>query len=129
MRVVVSGYRYLTDKALVESTLEQFNITMLIEGGATGADQLARNWARQRGIPVMEYFAEWNRFGSGAGPIRNQRMLVEGRPDLLIAFLAPGSRGTKNMIEQAQKRGLKTHIVKVEENPLVITTNWKGLGK
>jgi hypothetical protein len=80
-------------------------IDVLIEGEAPGADTLAREWATEQGIPVERYPADWNRHGKAAGPIRNRRMLVEGKPDLVVAF--PGGRGTANMISQAEAAGVK----------------------
>lgn len=45
--------------------------------------------------------AEWDRLGRKAGPIRNQRMLDEGKPALVIAF--PGGTGTAGMVAIARK--------------------------
>ncbi len=51
------------------------------EGGARGADRLARVWAQLGGIEVETHPAQWERDGKAAGPIRNRAMLVNGRPD------------------------------------------------
>jgi UDP-N-acetylmuramoylalanine-D-glutamate ligase len=56
-------------------------------------------------IPVETYEADWDTHGKAAGPIRNKRMLDEGKPDLVVAF--PGGRGTANMISQARKAGVE----------------------
>jgi predicted Rossmann-fold nucleotide-binding protein len=80
-------------------------IALIIEGGAAGADRLAREWAEVNGIPVQTFEAEWERFGRRAGPLRNKRMLDEGRPDGVVAF--PGGAGTANMIELANAHGVK----------------------
>jgi hypothetical protein len=74
-------------------------ITLIIEGGALGADRLAREWAEVSGVSVQTFEAEWKRFGRRAGPLRNKRMLDEGRPDGVVAF--PGGAGTANMIDLA----------------------------
>lgn len=79
--------------------------TLIIEGGARGADRLARNYAKVMDIPCETYDAEWDKYGRGAGPIRNKRMLIEGKPDLVVAF--PGGGGTANMIEQSRKAGIR----------------------
>ena len=49
--------------------------------------------------------AEWHRLGRKAGPIRNQRMLDEGKPDLVVAF--PGGTGTAGMVALACKAGVR----------------------
>jgi hypothetical protein len=48
--------------------------------------------------------ADWKRFGRAAGPMRNERMLKEGRPDLVIAF--PGRTGTAGMKALAREAGV-----------------------
>lgn len=113
MRVLVCGSRHFNDAELMEDILKQYNITVLIEGEARGADTLGRLYAERHGIPVEKYPAKWEEHGKRAGPIRNSQMLKEGKPDLVIAFLAPDSRGTKNMIDQARKARVETVVVDV----------------
>ena len=83
--------------------------------GDGGADILAENWAKKNEIPYFGFparFATGTR-GSAEGPLRNQRMLDIVKPDLVVAF--PGGRGTKNCVEEAEKRGIK--ILRIgEEN-------------
>src|SRR5262249_11454324 len=50
------------------------------------------------------FHADWGQFGSGAGPIRNSKMLAEGKPEMVLAF--PGGRGTANIVEQARSAGV-----------------------
>lgn len=104
-RVLVTGGRAFTDRALVFDTLDSLvPIAVIIEGGATGADGLARWWAHRRGVPVETYPADWLAHGKAAGPIRNGQMLLHGKPDLVVAF--PGGRGTADMVRQAQDAGV-----------------------
>jgi len=90
MRVLVCGGRAFDDREkLFQSLDRQHAVTpfsLLIEGGARGADQLAMSWAHERGIEHLRFDADWEARGRAAGPIRNQRMLDEGRPDVVIAF-------------------------------------------
>ena len=60
----------------------------IIQGGARGADAAAAEFAAQSGCYGEEFAAEWEKHGRAAGPIRNQRMLDDGRPDLVVAFRA-----------------------------------------
>lgn len=109
MRVLVCGGRDFNDPLTLGSWLggihKDHGITLIIEGGARGADTLARQFGQFAGIPVQTFPADWQKHGKGAGPIRNAQMLREGRPDLVVAF--PGGRGTANMIEQARKAGIR----------------------
>jgi hypothetical protein len=84
---------------------EGSRITCIIHGCAPGADTAAANWAGDRGIAVEPYPAEWRKYGSAAGPMRNARMLALGSPDVVIAF--PGNRGTANMVRLAKKAGVR----------------------
>lgn len=111
MRVLVCGSRHFNDYPLLERTLDEVHITELIEGEARGADTLSRQYAERHSIPVRKFPADWNKHGKAAGPIRNTQMLVEGQPELVIAFMFKDSRGTKNMVEQAEKAGVKVKVI------------------
>lgn len=111
MRVLVCGGRDYDDIRRVFQVLDKFHseagISVIIEGGARGADKLAREWAEHSyGCGNVETFeADWENQGRFAGPARNQRMIDEGKPDLVIAF--PGGRGTADMMRKARKAGVK----------------------
>src|SRR5262245_46929509 len=100
MKVLVCGGRDFKDAGRIQSVLSAFHaaqpIARLIEGGATGADRLARTWARGAQVPVTTFAPRWDLYGKSAGPIRNDRMLHEGQPDVVIAF--PGGAGTAHMV-------------------------------
>lgn len=113
MRVLVCGSRHFNDYELLERTLETLDITTIIEGEARGADRLARRYAERRGLDVLPFPALWDKHGRAAGPIRNTQMLVEGRPELVVAFRGPNSRGTQNMINQAEKAGIEVRIIEI----------------
>lgn len=106
-RILVTGGRDFTDATFLNHVLDEFHagtrgpVGLVIHGAAHGADSLAGAWAGRRGVPVKAYVAEWQNEGRAAGPIRNKRMLHEGKPDLVIAF--PGVRGTANMVKQAER--------------------------
>lgn len=108
-RVLVCGGRLFDDYGYVFASLtrahKQFGFSVLIQGGARGADTFARNWAYTSKVPQLEFPADWDTHGKSAGPIRNQQMIREGKPDLVIAF--PGGNGTANMIQQARAAGIR----------------------
>lgn len=115
MRVLVCGSRDWTDWKYLIRTLEEFHrvmpITLLIEGEARGADRMARWWAETRGIKVERYPADWDKYGKAAGPIRNTKMLKEGKPEAVIAFHEniTESRGTRDMVRQAENAGIPVY--------------------
>ena len=105
-RVLICGGRDFTDREAAFAALDQHvaGATLVIHGGAKGADTIAGEWAQARGIPVEVYMADWARDKRAAGPIRNKRMLVEGKPDLVVAL--PGGKGTAHMVGIARKAGV-----------------------
>ena len=113
MRVLVCGSRCWVDRAVIRRELRRLpKDTVIIEGEAPGADAIARAEAEKLGLIVEPYPADWAKYHRAAGPIRNRQMLVEGKPDLVLAFHRDidGSKGTRNMVDQAVKAGL---VVKV----------------
>lgn len=127
MRVLVCGSRHFDDWDLMNSELikvwrslpyleESGNKKdlLIIEGGAKGADFLSRVWAKFSNVDFIEFPADWNKHGKAAGHIRNKQMLDEGKPYLVIAFLAKDSRGTANMIQQAEASGIPVKTISID---------------
>lgn len=85
--------------------------SVVIHGAAPGADRIAAQWAHYFNHHVEAYPADWKRHGKAAGPIRNQRMLDEGKPDKVLAFWDGTSRGTKDMIDRARQAGVPVEVV------------------
>lgn len=76
MKTIIAGSRNIVDQKIIEKAVlkSKFQITEVVEGGAKGADTLARKWAEENGLPVKEFKAEWRKYGKRAGPIRNRAM-------------------------------------------------------
>lgn len=109
LKVLVCGGRDFDDALTLGSWLggihKKQGIALLIEGGARGADRMGRQFAERANIPVRTFPADWGRHGRAGGPIRNQQMLDEGKPDLVVAF--DGGRGTEDMIARAEEAGIR----------------------
>lgn len=104
-RVLVCGGRDYCDQSMVFGVLdmlaEEQVINAVIQGDCpTGADKLARMWAISRNHHLDRYPADWSAHGRAAGPIRNQQMIDDGRPTLIVAF--KGGRGTEDMVRRAR---------------------------
>jgi len=117
MNLLICGSRTWRDEARIHSILDERTQLvvpdLVINGGAHGADRIAAAWAKKRGIPVRYFKPDWDRLGGYAGLERNNRMLVEGKPDLVIAFRMPGdSRGTDHMVRIAEKAGVPVEVVR-----------------
>jgi len=110
MIVAVTGGRDFNDIERVRRALYQLEPcpTLLIHGGAVGADTLAAQVAEELGIRTEAFAADWENHKRKAGPIRNAAMVAR-KPDLLLAF--PGHRGTANMTRQAIAAGIPVRQV------------------
>ena len=112
MRVLVCGSRNWTDYAVIERRMEALPPwTVIIEGEARGVDKAARQIAKHLGLEVVPFSAKWEKYGKAAGRIRNQQMLDEGKPDMVLAFLMSDSVGTKDMIARARKAEIPVEVV------------------
>lgn len=104
MIVLVCGGRNYQDWKRLSDELDRLPVSEIIEGGAPGADLLARQWAVANKVSVVTFKADWKIHGRAAGPIRNQQMIDDGSPELVLAF--PGGRGTADMMSRATKAGI-----------------------
>ena len=104
MRLLVTGGRDFDNGPAVFEVIEALHPAVVIHGSATGADLTAQGAAALLRIPVLAFPANWATHGKAAGPIRNAKMLKEGKPDLVVAF--PGGKGTANMIKLAKDAGV-----------------------
>lgn len=113
MRVLVCGGRdYVQEWNIFQALEELWEANdyrlVVIEGGARGADTAAALWAEtwnDRGVLHLQFRANWREHGKSAGPRRNQMMLDEGKPNLVLAF--PGGAGTADMVRRAQAAGIE----------------------
>ena len=104
-RIVVTGSRDWPDEEYLRHVLDQHlpHLQRLAHGNCpTGADAMADAWARDRGVPVTRYAADWKQYGKSAGPRRNEQMIVAEQPDLVVAFQIHGSAGTQSCVNIAQ---------------------------
>jgi len=113
MRILFCGDRDWTDVEKISQAFDDYLPKVVIEGEARGADTLARLEAERRGIPYLRFPADWDQYGRSAGPIRNKQMLVEGKPDLVLAFHSDieNSKGTANMKKQAEAAGVQVIVI------------------
>lgn len=111
MKLAVIGSRNFNNYDILEETLSTLEepITEIISGGAKGADALAEQWAKNHNVPIRVHKADWVKYGRGAGPKRNKKIIADC--DICVAFWDGKSTGTKNSIELSKKAGKKTKII------------------
>jgi hypothetical protein len=116
MKVLVCGGRDYENEHKVFEVLDKINdtegISLIIQGGARGADAWGKSYADECAIPCLEVPADWDVNGKAAGFIRNALMLtIIGLPDIVVAF--PGGNGTADMVAKAKAKGVP--VMEVED--------------
>ena len=118
MRLLVCGGRNYANRAKAFKALDKVDakhgIDEILQGGAQGADNLAHEWAMARERVSIAVPAQWEQHGKRAGPIRNQRMLDEFKPNACVAFV--GTRGTQDMCRRCQNANVPIWYVSEQVN-------------
>jgi hypothetical protein len=128
MKVIIAGSRDIDDYEFIDSAINNsgFIIEEVVSGGAKGVDTIAELWATNNKIPVTVFKADWKNISSPdaiimtnshgqydkkAGIRRNEKMAEYA--DALIAIWDGQSKGTKAMIDIAERKGLKVFVEKL----------------
>jgi hypothetical protein len=123
--ILITGDRYWTDYKFILDILKQFKrentSVMFIHGNCQGVDKIGARAAKVLGFEVISMPANWIKHGNAAGPIRNKEMVKKaveyrdkGYKVHVLAFHPDidNSKGTKNCIEEAEKKQLVVHKYK-----------------
>lgn len=116
-KVIVAGCRDFNDYSFVKSKLDIVlskkklnNKIIIISGTAKGVDSLGEKYANENNYELITKAPDWT-LGRAGGPIRNSEMAKIA--DACIVFWDYKSRGSKNMIETAQKYNLQLRVIKI----------------
>ena len=130
LRAIIAGSRDFDDfPKLMNSSIEiltgiskkrdDLDRIRIISGTARGADKLGEQYAKIAGYELSKFPADWDGLGKRAGYVRNAEMakfaIEDDNYGVLIAFWDGQSRGTKHMIDLANKYGLEVHVVNYKE--------------
>lgn len=108
MKVAVIGSRTFDDYELMKIILDKFDITLIVSGGAKGADKLSEKYALEKNIPVQIFKPDWS-IGRHAGFLRNTTIIEYS--DFVVAFWDGKSKGTLDSINKAKKLNKDTRVV------------------
>lgn len=89
----------------------------IVSGGAKGADTYAREFAKKKGLNLIEFLPQYDKYGRTAPLVRNKLIVEEC--DCLIAFWDGTSRGTKYTIDYAHQLGKPIKIVNYVTNEII----------
>lgn len=113
MKVIIAGGRKFNDYDLLYKNCDKVlrikkNEIEIVSGTANGADKLGERYAKEKGYPIKQFPANWDKYGKSAGYKRNEEMAKYA--DGLIAFWDGKSKGTKHMIDLAKQYELKVKV-------------------
>jgi hypothetical protein len=115
-KLIIAGGREFSDYELLEKEVIKLlrgkypKDVEIVSGGARGADSLGEKFAKEKGCSLQSFPADWNTYGKSAGYRRNAEMAAYA--DACICFWDGKSKGTKHMIDLAEKKELLLTIIK-----------------
>jgi hypothetical protein len=97
---------------LAKYLVDRGNPSWLVLGDASGVDRQALEFACARGVFFVVHTADWTRYGSAAGPIRNQKMVdCAGSSARALAFPHGKSTGTRGCVKLCRAAGIVVRVV------------------
>ena len=123
MKLALVGSRDYTNysqfKSVINKTLKKWNkkisdVTLVISGGAKGADTLAEQWANEYKKPMTTFIPDWKAFGKGAGIMRNTDIV--NWCTHMIAFPSIKGKGTQDSIQKAKNAEKPVEVFYIDNN-------------
>jgi len=117
VKIAIIGSRTFNNYELVKREMEHYkeSVSLIVSGGAKGADSLAERWASENGIMTKIFLPDWEKHGRAAGFLRNKDIVKEA--DVVLAFWDGQSKGTQHSFKLAQEMNKQIKIIKYS-NPL-----------
>jgi len=118
-KIIIAGGRDFGDYDYLQRSMNSVIANLcgniqIVSGRARGADTLGEQYAKDNNLDLKVFPANWEKHGRSAGYIRNSEMA--NYANTLIAFWDGKSRGTKHMIDEANRRGFYVEVFKYDNN-------------
>ena len=130
MKIVICGGRDFSDIDLflteIHAILEDKHDFTIIQGGATGADSFAKQYAEMNNFKHEEYKAAWDDLDAPGAVIKinkktgkpyniraghDRNFVMLDLADMVVAFWDGKSPGTGEMVREATKRNIPLVVV------------------
>ncbi len=116
MKLAIIGSRTFNNYEILKEEVSKFvnpnEISLIVSGGAKGADTLGERYAKEHNIDTKIFLADWNKYGKSAGFIRNHDIIKNC--DSVIAFWDGKSKGTAHSLNIATKNNKNIKIIRCE---------------
>lgn len=113
MKLAIIGSRSFNDYKLMCIEADRLKPDTIISGGAAGADTLAKRYAKERNLPIIEHVPNYQKYGRRA-PLERNKLIIQ-ECDQVLAFRINQSSGTSHAIRIALKLRKSTKIVELSE--------------
>lgn len=114
-RIIIAGSRTFNNyeyvKKILDMVIGHIDKAIILSGSARGVDKLGEQYAKEKGYRIWMHEADWDNHGKSAGPIRNSQMVTQATQ--AIFFWDGKSKGTRDCINKAFKKGIPVTIVKI----------------
>ena len=118
IRVVVSGSPKYKNEDAVYEKLDEIRERIgpehsmrVIHGDRYGLDRTVQAWAHETGVASTSVAEDWTAHPKNAGYVRNDEMLQEHDPHLVVMFPDNGGKGPRHLVQQAQEAELLVESV------------------
>lgn len=109
MKLAVVGSRGFRNHHLMAERIAEKSPSLVISGGAKGADQMSETWARRNGVETQIFLPEHKKYRHA---YHHRNRLIAEACDELMAFWDGQSTGTKYTIDYARRIGKPVTIVR-----------------
>lgn len=111
-KIIIAGGRtfdnYDAMYRFMDAIINNEYTPIIVSGTANGADKLGERYANAKGYDIIRMPADWDKYGKSAGYKRNEQMALVA--DMAVIFWDKQSKGTKHMIDLANKHNLEVKI-------------------
>ncbi|MDY6915880.1 MAG: SLOG family protein [Candidatus Cloacimonadota bacterium] len=110
MKLAVIGSKKFNNFQLLTSEIEkENNLTKIISGAAPGTDSLARRYAIQNNIPLLEFPPDYAKNGAEAKHVRDRQIVDHS--EKVLAFWDGVCQGTKYTMNYARQQNVPVRVV------------------
>lgn len=113
MKVGIVGSRTFNDYTYLKNCMDLIHknesISVIVSGGAIGADTLAEQYAEENGIETEVWLPDYKKYDRKVAPIIRNTEIVHSS-DIIVAFWDGVSRGTMDTIKKARKQNKQVII-------------------